>query len=69
MTWTTDAIEKQQEGPKWYDDRGEVVAFARYFWEGTYNYIGTTGEILDYFEEPWRFNEDYALYKATTGGS
>ena len=47
----------------WYEDRDEVVSFARYFWEGTYNAIGTTGEILDYFEKPWHFDEEYALYK------
>ncbi len=49
--------------PQWYEDRDEVVAFARWFWEGTYNYIGTTGEILDYFEKPWKFTSEYTLYR------
>lgn len=48
---------------KWYEDRDETVAFARYFWQGTFNAIGTTGEILDYFEEPWLFDKDYKDYK------
>ena len=52
--------------PKWYDDRDKVVAFARWFWEGTFNSIGTTGEILDYFEKPWKFDEEYRLYREET---
>lgn len=52
----------------WYDDRTEVVRFARWFWAGTFNYTGTTGEILDYFEEPWKFNKEYALYKEELSG-
>ncbi len=48
------------------DDRDEVVAFARWFWEGAYNSIGTTGEILDYFEKPWKFDEEYKIYKEDT---
>ena len=52
--------------PKWYEDRDEVVAFARWFWEGTYNAIGTTGEILDYFEKPWKFTSEYTLYREET---
>ena len=51
---------------EWYEDRDEVVAFARWFWEGTYNLIGTTGEILDYFEKPWKFTPEYLDYKKDT---
>jgi len=50
----------------WFHNRDEVVAFARWYWQGTYNAIGTTGEILDYFEKPWLFNEEYAGYKHET---
>ncbi len=45
--------------PKWYEDRDEVVSFARWFWAGTYNAIGTTGEILDYFEKPWKWDSEH----------
>jgi hypothetical protein len=48
----------------WYEDIDECVAFARWYWQGTFNYIGTAGEILDFFEKPWHFDEEYAGYKA-----
>ena len=48
----------------WYEDRDEVVLFARWYWAGTFNAIGATGEILDYFEKPWLFNEEYHRSKA-----
>ncbi len=51
---------------KWYDDRDEVVAFARWYWEGAYSIRGTVGEILDYFEKPWKFDEEYKTYKEDT---
>ena len=52
--------------PKWYEDRDEVVAFARWFWEGAYSVRGTVGEILDYFEKPWHWTEEYKTYKEDT---
>ena len=56
---------------KWWTDHDEVVAFARWYWEGTFNVfgtVGTVGEILDYFEKPWKFNEEYEGYKEDTNG-
>jgi hypothetical protein len=47
----------------WSDDRDEVVSFVRWFWAGTFNYIGTTGEVIDCFEKPWHWDEEYAAYK------
>ncbi len=52
------------DGPHWYDDPDETVAFARWYWDGSLNARGAAGEILDYFEKPWKFNEEYAGYKA-----
>jgi hypothetical protein len=47
------------EDPHWWDDPDEVVAFARWYWQGALNFIGSAGEILDYFEKPWHFDEEY----------
>ncbi len=54
--------------PKWYEDRDKVVAFARWFWEGTHSIRGTVGEILDYFEEPWKFDDEYRDYQEELRG-
>ena len=48
----------------WYEDIDECVAFARWYWQGTFNYIGSAREILDFFEKPWKFEEEYGWYKA-----
>lgn len=52
--------------PKWFDDPDECVAFARWYWKGALNFIGSAREILDYFEKPWLFNEEYAEYSHET---
>ncbi len=53
----------------WYDDPEEVVAFARWYWAPPYLYSsGVVGEILDYFEEPWHFTDDYWIWKEDTDG-
>ncbi len=52
----------------WYDDPDEVVAFARWYWEGTDWMRGTLGEVFDYFEEPWHFTDDYWIWKEDTDG-
>ncbi len=43
----------------WYEDSSECVTFARWYWDGTLNAIGTAGEILDFFEKPWKFDPEY----------
>ena len=43
----------------WYDDRDELVSFVRWFWEGAYGVRGTAGEIIDCFEKPWHWDEEY----------
>ncbi len=52
------------EPPPWYEDIDECVTFARWYWKGALNFIGSAGEILDFFEKPWHFDEEYAGYKA-----
>ena len=47
----------------WHEDIGECVAFARWYWEGAWSIRGTVGEILDFFEKPWHFEEEYQGYK------
>lgn len=51
----------KRENP-WYDDRDEVVDFARWFWEGAWSIRGTVGEILDYFEKPWKWEPEHKDY-------
>ena len=47
----------------WYDDRDELVGFINWFWEGTFNSIGTTREVIDCVLQPWLFDKEYAWYK------
>jgi hypothetical protein len=47
----------------WWHDVDEAVAFARWYWQGALNFIGSAGEILDFFEKPWKFDEEYQGYK------
>jgi len=61
-----DDTEPDQEPPAWFHDPDETVAFARWYWDGAHSIRGTAGEILDYFEKPWLFNEEYAGYKHET---
>ncbi len=49
----------------WYEDVGECVAFARWYWAGPqYAARSVVGEILDFFEKPWKWTPEYAGYKA-----
>jgi hypothetical protein len=59
-----DVIQTHLGEPHWYDDPDEVVDFARWYWVGAHSVRGVVGEILDYFEKPWKFKEEYAGYKA-----
>ncbi len=53
----------------WYDDIGEVVAFARWYWAPPHlSPRGVVGEILDYFEDPRLFTEEWILWKDDTDG-
>ena len=45
----------------WYDDPGEVVEFARWFFDGA---TARAGEVIDVFEKPWKWNEEYQGMKA-----
>ena len=45
---------------KWYDDMTEVVAFVRWYLEGS----GETWRCAtDIFDEPTLYDEEYAAYK------
>ena len=47
----------------WYDDRDELVGFIHWYWDGMFNAIGTTGEIIDCVEKPWHYDKEYLWYK------
>jgi hypothetical protein len=49
--------------PTWFDDRDEVVAFARWYFDG-YSSVRIKLEIFALFASPWKWNEEYAGYKA-----
>ena len=46
----------------WYDDRDELVRFIHWYWDGMFNTVGTTREIIDCVLQPWLFNNEYAWY-------
>jgi len=53
----------------WYNDIDEVVAFARWYWQGPLlSPRGVAGEIIDYFEQPWHFTPEYEAWKADDEG-
>lgn len=56
--------EMYAEQTHWYDDPDEVVAFARWYWEGAHGIRGEFANLLDYFEKPWKWTPEYAGYKA-----
>jgi hypothetical protein len=47
---------------KWYLDHDEVVAFARWYWQGSC-YGCWKSDILDFFEKPWKWTPEYMGYK------
>lgn len=44
------------KGCDWFDDHDEVLAFARALDEG--DGFTSTGDVLYYFEKPWKWTED-----------
>lgn len=51
---------------KWYDDPDEVVGFARWYFD--VSYIRVRNDLLDYFEKPWKWNDEYEGYKEDDDG-
>jgi hypothetical protein len=45
----------------WYADPEEVVAFARWYFDGARD-ISARG-VIDVFDKPWKWNEAYKGYK------
>jgi hypothetical protein len=49
---------------EWWTDHDEVLAFARWYWDGAAHYPTCPArEILDYFEKPWKWSPEYEGYK------
>ena len=42
---------------EWWMDHDEVVAFARWYWDGMYSKSGR--DIIDFFEKPWKWTPEY----------
>ena len=52
------------EHVEWWNDRDEVVAFARWYWSGpNFGVRGQTTEVIDYFEKPWKWTTEYTEWK------
>lgn len=45
----------------WFEDPEEVVSFARWFFDGA---TARAGEVIDVFEKPWKWDEEYRGWKA-----
>ncbi len=49
---------------EWWEDHSELIGFARWYWEGPNIGIRPpTTEVIDYFEKPWKYTEEYEGYK------
>jgi hypothetical protein len=52
---------------RWYDDREEVLTFARRLADAGAFSAPTNEETLDnvfyYFEKPWKWNEEHTIWK------
>ena len=46
----------------WYDDRDELVGFINWFWEGAFNTVGATREVIDCVLQPWLFDKEYKWF-------
>ncbi len=65
--WTRTGYNAASEKAKWYNDPDEVVAFARWYWEGPdYGVRSSKNEIFDYFEKPWKYDSEYWEWKKET---
>lgn len=51
---------------RWFDDPDEVVAFARWFWDG--KTTGVVREVLAMFETPWKWEASYNVYLEDKNG-
>ena len=48
--------------PHWFDDPDEVVAFARWYYDGTS--IARVSELIAFFEKPWKWEPEHRAYTA-----
>lgn len=48
--------------PEWYEDRAELVAFARAMAEGDDEW--TAARVLYLFEKPWKWSDEHAAWVA-----
>ena len=46
---------------RWFEDPDEVVAFARWYYEGSRTHWR---EVVDLFEKPWKWEPEYRGYVA-----
>ncbi len=48
------------DAPHWYDDPDELVAFVRWYLDGS---AETWRAAVDIFDRPWLLNDEYATWK------
>lgn len=61
--WRQDKTATYTEGD-WYDDPDEVVAFIRWYYDGTPKAL--VSEVCDMFERPWEWNAAWSGYQKET---
>lgn len=61
LIFAKENLNSSDRSPRWHDDIDEVVAFTRWYLEGS----GETWTLaVDIIEEPWRYDDIYAAWQA-----